>query len=134
MPSTSEGKALQGSRVLVLGVAYKKDADDARESPALEIIEVLLAKGALTDYSDPYFPQLPIGRRHALHMESMPLTAETLAGYDAWSSSPITRAFPYDLIHGAARAHRRYPQRVPAARPGRGPRPSGLASDARTRS
>jgi UDP-N-acetyl-D-glucosamine dehydrogenase len=54
-------KALKGSRLLVLGIAYKKDIDDCRESPALEVIESLVEKGAIVSYHDPYFPEMRIG-------------------------------------------------------------------------
>ena len=57
------GKALKGSRILVLGAAYKRDTDDSRESPGLEIMEELFHKGAKVDYSDPHLPRLPIVRR-----------------------------------------------------------------------
>src|SRR3979490_2413768 len=77
-------KSLKGSRVLVLGVAYKKDVDDMRESPSLKIIELLTPRGAKGDYNDPYFPQIPNLRHYDYsHMKSVPLSAETLAKYDA---------------------------------------------------
>ena len=96
------GKAIKGSRILVLGVGYKKDADDPRESPALEIIEMLVAKGAQTDFSDPYFASLPTGRRHALEMKSVNLTPETVKRYDAVVLVTDHTAFPYALVHDAA--------------------------------
>lgn len=96
------GKPMKGSRVLVLGVAYKKDVGDLRESPSLEILEILLARGAQTDYSDPYFPRLPIVRRHALKMESVPLTEESIQRYDAVLVATDHSAFPYEMIHKAA--------------------------------
>jgi UDP-N-acetyl-D-glucosamine dehydrogenase len=79
----ARGKALNGAKVLVLGVAYKKDTDDLRESPALEILEQLLAKGAHAQYSDPHLPALPSGRRHSLALRSVPLDGTTIAQYDA---------------------------------------------------
>ena len=66
-------KALNGSRVLVLGVAYKKDVDDLRESPALTIIELLRSDGAEVSYNDPYFPKVGRGRHYDLGMTSTPL-------------------------------------------------------------
>ena len=78
-----EGKALNGSRVLVLGLAYKPDVDDTRESPSFEIIEELTAKGARVDYHDSHVPRSKPVRRHDLGLESVPLTAEALALYDA---------------------------------------------------
>jgi len=66
-------KPLKGSRVLVLGVAYKRDIDDLRESPSLTIIELLQSRGALVDYNDPFFAKVGRGRHYDLHMESVPL-------------------------------------------------------------
>jgi UDP-N-acetyl-D-glucosamine dehydrogenase len=73
-------KALQGARVLVLGVAYKKDIDDLRESPSLTIIEQLRKGGAEVSYHDPYFPFVGRGRKYELHMKCAPL--EDLNQYD----------------------------------------------------
>jgi len=73
-------KALNGSRVLVLGVAYKKDIDDLRESPALTIIELLQQAGAVVSYNDPYFPFVGKGRKYDLQMKCAPL--ENLGQYD----------------------------------------------------
>jgi UDP-N-acetyl-D-glucosamine dehydrogenase len=73
-------KALNGSRVLVLGVAYKKDIDDLRESPALVIIELLQKEGAQVSYNDPYFPTVGKGRKYDLQMKCAPL--DNLAQYD----------------------------------------------------
>ena len=73
-------KALNGSRVLVLGVAYKKDIDDLRESPALTIIELLQQAGAGVSYNDPYFPFVGRGRKYDLQMKCTPL--ENLGQYD----------------------------------------------------
>jgi UDP-N-acetyl-D-glucosamine dehydrogenase len=73
-------KALNGARVLVLGVAYKKDIDDLRESPALAIIELLQKEGAQVSYHDPYFPRVGKGRKYDLQMTCAPL--ENLGQYD----------------------------------------------------
>jgi UDP-N-acetyl-D-glucosamine dehydrogenase len=73
-------KPLKGSRVLVLGMAYKRDIDDLRESPSLTIIELLQSRGALVDYNDPFFPKVGRGRHYDLHMESVPL--DTIGEYD----------------------------------------------------
>jgi UDP-N-acetyl-D-glucosamine dehydrogenase len=77
-----EGKAVKGSRVCVLGVAYKKNVDDARESPAFEVLELLEARGARVSYSDPHIPSLPPMRRHAIRLDSEPLTPAFLAAQD----------------------------------------------------
>jgi UDP-N-acetyl-D-glucosamine dehydrogenase len=74
-------KPLKGSRILVLGVAYKKDVDDLRESPALTIIELLRKRGAIVFYNDPYFAHVGRGRHYDLNMKNTPL--ENLAQYDA---------------------------------------------------
>jgi UDP-N-acetyl-D-glucosamine dehydrogenase len=74
-------KSVNGSKVLVLGLAYKRDIDDLRESPSLTIIELLRDKGALVSYNDPYFPSVGHGRHYDLNMTSAPL--DDLAQYDA---------------------------------------------------
>jgi len=73
-------KALNGSRVLVLGVAYKRDIDDLRESPSLTIIELLQKEGAQVSYHDPFFPMIGKGRKYDLQMKRAPL--ENLGQYD----------------------------------------------------
>ncbi len=79
------GKAVKGAKVLVLGVAYKKDIDDPRESPAFEILDLLLQLGAEVSYHDPHIPELPRMREwpHLPRLRSLPLTAETLGAHDA---------------------------------------------------
>lgn len=76
----SRSKPVNGSRVLVLGVSYKKDIDDLRESPALTIIELLQAQGAAVSYNDPFFPVLDKGRKYNLQLRCAPL--ENLGDYD----------------------------------------------------
>ena len=66
-------KPLKGSRILVLGLAYKRDVDDLRESPSLSIIEMLQQEGAGVSYNDPFFPSVGRGRKYNLNMESQPL-------------------------------------------------------------
>jgi UDP-N-acetyl-D-glucosamine dehydrogenase len=70
---SQQGRALRGSRILVLGLAYKRDIDDLRESPSLTIIELLQQRGALVEYNDPFFPTVGQGRKYALNMTSTPL-------------------------------------------------------------
>ena len=70
---SQQGKALRGSRVLILGMAYKRDIDDLRESPSLTIIELLQKRGAEVAYNDPFFPTVGQGRKYALNMTSTPL-------------------------------------------------------------
>jgi UDP-N-acetyl-D-glucosamine dehydrogenase len=81
-----QGKSLYGATVLVLGVAFKRDIDDARESPAERVIELLLLRGARVEYHDPYIPRFHVGgnvfRRELLWLESVPLSDETLERCD----------------------------------------------------
>jgi UDP-N-acetyl-D-glucosamine dehydrogenase len=73
-------KSVNGSRILILGVAYKRDIDDLRESPALTIIELLQKEGARVSYHDPYFPSIGKGRKYDLQMKRSNL--EKLGDYD----------------------------------------------------
>jgi UDP-N-acetyl-D-glucosamine dehydrogenase len=77
-----QGKALKGSKVLMLGVAYKKDIDDVRESPALVLFDVLGKKGAAVEYHDPHIPEVREGRHYKVHQSSVPLTPERVAAAD----------------------------------------------------
>ena len=77
------GKSIKGARVLILGVAYKKDVDDARESPALRIMELLQKKGAIVLYHDPYIPSLPSFRKYHFKLKSSPITEKLLRRIDA---------------------------------------------------
>lgn len=78
------GRGLSGARILIVGIAYKKNVDDMRESPALSIMETLDAAGARVDYHDPYFPRIPPTRRHPAlaGKASVPLEGHNLAQYD----------------------------------------------------
>jgi len=91
-------KSLKGSRVLVLGLAYKKDIDDLRESPSIELIELLRAKGARVDYNDPYIPMTHKQRRHDLRMKSKRLSAKMLSRYDVVLISTDHSVYDYDWI------------------------------------
>ncbi len=75
-------KSLKGSKILVLGLAYKKDIDDLRESPSIELIELLCQKGARVEYNDPYIPKTHRQRQHDLKMISKKISARMLSGYD----------------------------------------------------
>ena len=78
-----QGKQLAESKVCMLGVAYKKDVDDPRESPAFEILDLLRQRGAVVSYNDPYIPQLPKMRNHEVpELKSTELTADFLADQD----------------------------------------------------
>jgi UDP-N-acetyl-D-glucosamine dehydrogenase len=97
------GRALRGSRILVLGLAYKKDVDDLRESPSVVLIEKLTAKGALVDYNDPHIERTHRQREHDLRMTSVPLSAEMLAAYDAAVIATDHSAYDYEMIVAHAR-------------------------------
>jgi UDP-N-acetyl-D-glucosamine dehydrogenase len=92
------GKSMKGSKILVLGIAYKKDVDDMRESPALKIIELLLEKGSLTDYHDPFIPEMPRTRHYAFAMKSAPLTEKTLKSYDCILIATDHSSLQYDWV------------------------------------
>jgi len=91
-------KSLKGSKVIVLGLAYKKDIDDVRESPSLELIELLRAKGAKVDYNDPFIPKTHKQRKYDLQMKSKPLSAQMLKGYDVVLISTDHSDYDYDWI------------------------------------
>ncbi|MHC4644600.1 MAG: nucleotide sugar dehydrogenase [Planctomycetota bacterium] len=91
-------KSLNGSKVLVLGLAYKKDIDDLRESPSIELIELLKQKGARVDYNDPYIPKTPRQRQHDLQMKSKRLSAKMLAACDVVLISTDHSAYDYEWI------------------------------------
>ncbi len=98
------GKAIKGSSILVLGIAYKKDVDDMRESPAVELMELLSAKGAQVEYSDPHVPVFPKLRKYHFDLESVALTSQHRSvASTSCCSRPITRAFDYDLVKRHAR-------------------------------
>ena len=91
-------KPLRGSKILVLGLSYKKDIDDLRESPSLELIELLRKHGAKVDYNDPLTPRTPKTREHDLRMKSVPLTPANLARYDAVLIATDHTAYDYKAI------------------------------------
>jgi len=91
-------KTLNGSKILILGAAYKKDIDDMRESPSLKLIEILREKGAIVDYHDLLVPSLPRMRRYNYDMESVELTKKNIAEYDLVILSTDHSSFDYKLI------------------------------------
>jgi len=95
------GKATRGSRVLVLGVAYKADIDDTRESPSLDIMETLRERGARIEYSDPFVPTLEFGGRK---LKSVPLTPARLRTFDCVVIATAHRNFPYGAVVRHARS------------------------------
>ncbi len=99
-----QGKPLKGSRVLVLGLAYKKDVDDVRESPSVTLIELLQKQGAKVDYHDPHIPVAKEMREHNLtHMKSVPLTPANLRKYDCVLISTDHSKVDYELVSQHAR-------------------------------
>jgi UDP-N-acetyl-D-glucosamine dehydrogenase len=92
------GKSVMGSRVLVLGIAYKKDVEDMRESPSVELMEILRDKGAMVDYSDPHVPVFPRMREHYFDLRSVELNPQTIASYDVVLLATAHSAFDYELI------------------------------------
>lgn len=92
------GKPVRGCKVLVLGLAYKPDVDDTRESPSFEVIERLRERGATVDYSDPHVPRTVPVRKHDLQMHSVDLTPQNLARYDAVVVVTHHKAFDYDAV------------------------------------
>jgi UDP-N-acetyl-D-glucosamine dehydrogenase len=95
--------AVNGAKVLVLGLAYKKNVEDLRESPSLRLIAMLKERGAEVDYSDPHVPGFPRVRNYRFDMESVVLTPETLARYDAVLLATDHDAFDYEAIARHAR-------------------------------
>jgi UDP-N-acetyl-D-glucosamine dehydrogenase len=92
-------KAIKGSKILVLGVAYKKDVDDMRESPALKIIEQLTLRGAKVDYNDPYFAQIHKLRHYNFEgKQSVPIDAKVLASYDCVLIATDHSSYDYPMI------------------------------------
>ena len=102
---SKRGVPLAGSRVLVVGIAYKKNVEDSRESPALYLIRRLEAMGAACDYHDPYFPKMPLTRDHGdlAGRLSVALTADAVSAYDAVIVTTDHTAVDYRLIAGAAK-------------------------------
>lgn len=92
------GKALKGARVLALGIAYKRDVDDMRESPSVFVMERLRDWGAEVAYSDPYVPIFPQMREHKFDLSSVELTPEVLAEFDAVILLTDHSIFNYDMI------------------------------------
>ena len=93
------GKPLKGSRICILGVAYKKDVDDPRESPSFELMDLLRAGNAILTYNDPHVPKLPKMRHHDVpEMSSSPLDAKFLAEQDCVLIATDHSAYDYDFI------------------------------------
>lgn len=91
-------RSLKGAKLLVLGVAYKSNVDDLRESPSLKIIELLREKGGDISYHDPHCPVIPKTRKYDLDMQSVALSPEALAGYDAVLILTSHEAVDYEMV------------------------------------
>jgi UDP-N-acetyl-D-glucosamine dehydrogenase len=91
------GKSLKGSRILILGIAYKKDVDDLRESPSLELIRILKKKGAKVDYNDPFIP-VAVSHRKGLKMRSVKLTENNIKKYDCLLIATAHSQYDYRWI------------------------------------
>ncbi len=96
-------KAIRGSRILVLGIAYKKNVDDMRESPAVELMDLLQQKGAEIAYCDPHVPVFPKMRKYRFDLASVAVTPETLPDYDCVLLATNHDAFDYGMIQKHAR-------------------------------
>ena len=92
------GKPIKGSKLMILGIAYKKNIDDPRESPAVELLEAFAEKGAIISYSDPHIPVFPKMRKHAFDLKSEPLTAATVVAADCVVLATDHDSFDYELI------------------------------------
>lgn len=97
-----QGKSLKGARVLALGIAYKRDVDDMRESPSVFVMEILREWGADVQYADPNVPVFPTMREHSFDLESIEVTAKNIASYDAVILLTDHSDFDYDMIKSNA--------------------------------
>lgn len=96
-------RSVKGSRVLVLGIAYKKNVDDMRESPAVVLMELLEARGAVVAYADPWVPVFPTMREHHFNLSSVELTPESVASYDVVLVATNHDVFDYPMIQASAK-------------------------------
>lgn len=94
----NQKKSLNGSKVLVLGIAYKQDIDDMRESPSVFLMEKLEEKGATVNYSDPHVPVFPKMREHNFDLSSVELTSETIKEYDCIILATAHKKFDYEMM------------------------------------
>ena len=99
----NQGKSLKGSRILVLGIAYKRNVDDMRESPSVHMMELLRAKGAKVDYSDPHVPVFPKMRGYSFDLSSVPLNEKTISSYDCILLATDHDDYDYDKIRKYAK-------------------------------
>ncbi|MGL1933055.1 MAG: nucleotide sugar dehydrogenase [Desulfotalea sp.] len=93
------GKAVKGSKILVLGIAYKKNVDDPRESPSIELMKLLTERGADISYSDPHVPSFPEMRKYQFNLKSIDINSENLKSFDCVLLATDHDGFDYDLIN-----------------------------------
>ena len=91
-------KSIKNSKILILGISYKKNVDDIRESPAIELIRLLIKNKAIINYSDPYFPKFPKSRRLAFNSTSVKINKNNLKNFDLVILITNHDSFNYDLI------------------------------------
>lgn len=96
-------RSVRGSKILVLGIAYKRNIDDMRESPSVVLMEHLRSQGAIVNYSDPHVPVFPKMREHHFDLQSVKLTRESIEYYDLLLLATDHSAFDYELIQKHAR-------------------------------
>ncbi len=89
---------VKGSRILVLGIAYKKNVDDMRESPSVELMQLLANKGAIVDYSDPFLPAFPAMRKYQFDLQSVELSEAVVQSYDCIVLATNHDSFNYSMI------------------------------------
>ncbi len=99
----NQKKAINGSKILMLGIAYKKNIDDMRESPSVEIMQLIHDGGAKIHYADPYVPVFPKMRRYAFQLNSVAVTAQTIADYDCVVVGTEHDDFDYAMIQREAK-------------------------------
>ena len=96
-------QSIKNSKILVLGLSYKKNIDDIRESPSLEIIDLLIKKGAIVKYSDPFIPKMPKVRMYNLQIESIEINENILNSFDCVLLLTDHDIFPYEMIRKNSR-------------------------------
>ena len=96
-------KFIKGSKILILGLAYKKNVDDTRESPSFVIIDMLIKMGAEVQYSDPYVKKLPKTRKHDFKLSSVDLNPENIKGFDVILIAADHDIFDYKMIEKHAK-------------------------------
>lgn len=97
------GMSIKGAKILILGIAYKKNVDDMRESPSLKLLELYRGKGAVVDYNDPYIPEIPKLRHYNFEMKSVPLKKDTISAYDAVVIATDHSDYDYQWLYSNAK-------------------------------